>query len=103
MPTKTVDPSLTRFRTSRGELSQYALGCGYIQVHERDGQRVVLWQEGGPCYHVRHFDHNKVERVFWDTFESLTEARARYRQAKREIEREWHRRQAALRDFRATH
>lgn len=40
-----------------GQLSSYALACGYTQTVEENGIAVRLWQEHG-IYHVRAHDHN---------------------------------------------
>lgn len=77
-------------RTVQGEqrhwLSQYALDCGYVEKAEIDNQWITLWKEGD-CYHVRHHNFGTNERVFWDTFESLTVARGRLQCAVETLER----------------
>ena len=70
------------FYTARHELTPYALGCGYVEQTERAGVQTTLWAEGG-AYHVRQHDFDRHERVFWDVFDTLTEARRRYREASR--------------------
>ena len=68
------------FYTESGWLTPYALACGYIEEHNRDNIWTSLWHEG--CvYHVRQHDHNEHKRIFWDSFDTLTEARRRYKQA----------------------
>lgn len=75
---------IERFYTKRGELQLYALGCGYVQLHTAaDGTQVRLTLET-PTYHVRvwppgYYDPDHPDRV-WDVFDSLTEARKRYRE-----------------------
>jgi hypothetical protein len=81
---------------ARGNLSRYALACGYIQQTtwrsqeadwSTDGSRIValhgaqltLWNEGGPCYHVRAHDFDGPGRLFWESFDRLCDARAFYR------------------------
>lgn len=71
-----------RFKTKSGELTPYALACGYIQEKENDGKRITLWHEGGQVYHVMLFDHKNHKRIFWESFERLTDARALYRKTK---------------------
>lgn len=75
---------LERFRIKSGELSQYAFVCGYLQQIELDNTRLTLWHEGA-CYHVRAHEFEGRGRLFWNSFESLTEARKCYRKAKRSI------------------
>jgi hypothetical protein len=69
-----------KFKLSKGDISRYALACGYTQQREiSPGVQVTLWHEGGPCYHVRAHDFNNGVRLFWYTSESLTAARRAYR------------------------
>lgn len=76
----------SKFRTKTGRLTPYALACGYVeQCESPSAVRLTLWHEGGPCYHVRAHDHANHKRLFWDSFESLSEARKRYDVARREI------------------
>jgi len=75
--------NVSRFRNANGDVSSYALACGYIQQRDlAPGVQITLWHEGGPCYHVRAHDHNEHKRVFWHATESLTEARRVYRAGK---------------------
>lgn len=63
-----------------GDLSVYGLACGYIQQRDIDHNvNVTLWQEGGPCYHVRAHDHNTGSRLFRHSTNSLAEARRVYK------------------------
>jgi len=63
-------------KNSKGQLTLYALACGYIELSETNNIRTKLWLEPGSApYHVRQHDFNKHERVFWECFETLTEAR----------------------------
>jgi len=73
------------FKTKSGQLTPYALACGYIEQFEFKNVHVNLWHEGGPVYQVRQHDFNKSERIFWDSFTKLTDARKRFNQAKRMI------------------
>lgn len=66
------------FATKRGELTEYALGCGYIQRREVNEILVTLWREHG-VYHVRVHDFRNGWRVAWETFKTLTDARKYYR------------------------
>lgn len=73
------------FYNSKGELTPYGLACGYVQKYEHLKQSVTLWREGG-VYHVRRHNHLHNKRVFWDTFEKLTDARKVYNKYANEIE-----------------
>lgn len=63
------------FHTKRGQLTPYALGCGYIEKHEREGVTIQLWKEHS-TYHVR--SHTNGKRIGWDVFARLGEARKLY-------------------------
>ena len=65
-----------RFYNTKGQLTAYALACGYKEHKESHGIVCQLWYEG--CYHVRAHDHEEGRRVFWDSFNTLSEARALY-------------------------
>ena len=67
-----------KFKTKSGRLTPYALACGYLEEKEKAGIRVQLWHDGGPYYQVKAFDHSKGKRIFWDSFERLTDARRRF-------------------------
>ncbi len=69
-----------KFKTKQGYLTPYALLCGYIEQTEVEGKRVTLWGECG-VYHVRNHDFNSHSRIFWKTYEKLTNARKAYKQA----------------------
>ena len=56
-----------------GQLSMYALNCGYIQDVWKNDIKVELYIED--CVHVRGYDYNLYTSMFWYTFDSLTEAR----------------------------
>ena len=74
-----------KFYNSKGELTKYALACGYIQQCEFKGMTLTLWRESN-CIHVRQFNHLTNERIFWDSFDdNLTNARKRYNQAVKDI------------------
>ena len=68
---------LTKFYTRDGWLSDYSLDCGYLEHVYHNNQWLLLWKDG--CYHVRWFDFAENKRVLWETFDSLTEARAFYK------------------------
>jgi hypothetical protein len=71
-------------------LTRYEFVCGYIQQAESanctvsSGRQLTLWMEHG-TFHVRAHDFGKHERLFWDVFDTMTEANKRYFQAKREL------------------
>ena len=71
------------FNIADGRLSAYAFSCGYMERKWDDHVRTTLYQEGG-VYHVRQSNYGVVGYVFWDTFDTLTEARKRYKRAIRE-------------------
>ena len=69
-----------KFKLKNGDLTQYALTCGYVQVRELSpGVEIKLWHEGGPCYHVRAHDFNNHKRLFWFSSGSLTKCRKVFR------------------------
>jgi len=72
------------FYNKKGELTSYGLACGYIEQFEHLQQRVTLWKEHN-AYHVRRHNFFRNKRVFWDSFETLTEARKRYNESSKEI------------------
>lgn len=70
-----------KFNNKDGSLTLYALACGYIQQHDikENDCRVTLWGEGG-FYHVRSHQFNGGGRLAWETFQSIKEARAFYKE-----------------------
>lgn len=70
------------FHTADGRLTPYAFACGYVEQTERNNKRVQLWHEHG-TYHVRGHDYTEHERLFWECFDRLPDARRYYdRQSK---------------------
>lgn len=66
---------MVKFYDTRGRLTAYALGCGYIaQSGSLDGVNTQLWREHGK-YHVRQHNHATGKRVVWDVLDTLKEAR----------------------------
>jgi len=61
------------FRNKDGQLDVYALNCGYLQICEGNGIDITLWAES--YMHVRAYDDHR-NRLFWESFDNLTEARA---------------------------
>jgi len=67
-----------KFRTKAGRLTPYAFACGYIEEKTYGTIEIKLCHNGGVGYDVRAYDTEKKERRFWETFETLTEARRHY-------------------------
>ena len=72
-------------KNKSGRLTAYALACGYVELFEKGPHRLTLWREHGTL-HVRHFNHESMERIFWECPETLTSARALFNRAKRLIQ-----------------
>ena len=82
-----------KFRNKDGSLSVYAFACGYVESFTLDGKDyyasdapgVALYKDG--IWHVRAhsrpFGH--PDNV-WNSFETLTEARAAFRHYKQQIQ-----------------
>ncbi len=89
---------------ANGDVSAYGFACGYVQAWTTDGAHNyygtdangVMLYHAGACFHVRtrivgetHDDYGTAIRAYgarvdWQSFDTLTEARAAYR---REITR----------------
>lgn len=71
-----LDPLM---HTKAGQLTPYALACGYTTRHEKGEKSVQLWREHG-VYHVRFIDWTRppAERRICENFTTLTEARKVY-------------------------
>ena len=65
------------FKNKNGDISVYSLACGYIQEKQTRKGNVELYKDGN--FHVRIF--NGTERISWECFDSLTEARKAFRLA----------------------
>lgn len=65
-----------KFHTKSGRLTRYALACGGVEEREKSGFRRVLWMEHS-MFHVRE-NAPDYSHVFWETFETLTEARRKF-------------------------
>lgn len=70
-----------KFRNKNGDLNAYAFACGYIQFASPDGKESSKWENGKELYldgnwHVKHYVNN--ERVKWESFDRLGEARKYY-------------------------
>ena len=70
-----------KFYNKNGTLTNYSLSCGYYEYQEKNGIRIELWKE--ECYHVRKHDFNIGKRIFWNSFDKLTDARKFYNKNKR--------------------
>lgn len=68
---------MNQFRTTRGRLTAYAFGCGYLEKRTQGTCETVLWREHG-VYHVRQVSDGR--RVFWQTFRQLGTARRLFNQ-----------------------
>lgn len=75
------EATLRTFYTASGWLTRYALACGYIERAEKAGVSTTLWYEHGTI-HVRQ--HAESGRVLWESFDSLPQARARFKRALKE-------------------
>lgn len=72
--------TLTRFYNKSGWLSQYALGCGYIEQIRfnkqiSDFQDIVLTLEKDGNYHVKAYNHTLGHRIAWNSYDTYTEAK----------------------------
>ena len=78
-----------RFRLKNGDVSLYALGCGYIQRTDRDGIWTTLWLEHGH-FHIRTHDFKTHTRIAWEVFpgNELGNARKEYRKQCRYVRQE---------------
>ena len=65
----------TKFRNATGQLTAYALGCGYKERKLDGPVEVELYCEHG-CYHIRGFDTETRHRLFWESTNNLAQARA---------------------------
>jgi hypothetical protein len=71
----------TKFRNKNGDLSLYSFLCGYVQSEETERMRKELFLEHS-TFHVKVYqlkDGLFSDVIFWDTFESLTDARKKYK------------------------
>jgi hypothetical protein len=74
----------TRFKTKDGWLTPYALECGYVEQKDVGEVSTTLWKYAGCSgYHVRSHDHDNGVRLFWEVFETLTEARKCFKRARK--------------------
>jgi hypothetical protein len=74
----------TKFYNKNGDLSLYSFCCGYMQSEETERMRKELFLEHS-MFHVKAYqlkDGLFSDVIFWDTFESLTDARKNYKSLK---------------------
>lgn len=69
--------------TKEGYLRAYCLGCGHVDSTITSECKFMLYMVGG-VYHVRGHRLNPNSCLFWDTFDKLKDARARYLRAIRD-------------------
>jgi hypothetical protein len=74
-----------KFYEANGELTRYAMACGYIMRTERGADSVEFWMEHN-TYHVRHHS-TETGRVFWSVFDTIGKARRCYRKTAKKIEK----------------
>lgn len=73
----------TKFVTARGNLTDYALSCGYRESKggtDTGNLHVTLWKEHS-TYHVRAH-YIGYGRLFWESFPTLTAARKLFAETK---------------------
>lgn len=75
-----------KFKNKNGDLTHYALACGYVQEFKlNENLNLRLWHEGGIVFHVKLYDHAQKIRVFWHCFDTLTEARKYFHMTKNNL------------------
>jgi hypothetical protein len=96
IPAIEYEDNITRMfhRSGTFRLTAYEFACGYVQEidtnkGEMKGTRLQLWKEHN-CFHVRAHNHDTNERIFWDSFNTLTEANKRFYKAAKELNLENH-------------
>jgi len=68
------------FKNKDGSLTRYALACGYIECKELSNNIRITLELDGNSYAVKAFDHNNHIRLAWDNFDSIVQARKRYKE-----------------------
>mgnify|MGYP000959259406 FL=1 len=74
----------SKFYNKSGDLSLYAFLCGYVQREETERMRKELFLEHA-TFHVKAYqlkDGFFSDVIFWNVFDSLTEAREKYKSLK---------------------
>jgi len=72
-------------------VTAYELACGAVDIRRKlildrypaTDYQLTLWREHG-TYHVRLHNFSEHSRVFWDSFNTLAQARKRFAAAVRE-------------------
>ena len=64
-----------QFETKNGQLTDYALSCGYMQTFEAMDEKLCLYKEHN-TYHVKM---TSLTSKVWECFDTLTEARRFYK------------------------
>ena len=68
---------MPEIKLKSGKLSAYGFTCGYVEHRQVGKVRIKMWHEG--CvYHVLAFDECRNVRLFWESFDSLPDARKRF-------------------------
>jgi hypothetical protein len=73
----------TRFQNANGDVSLYGFACGHIQRKEENNIRLDLWKEG--VWHVRAHEFDGRGRLFWESFDTLTQARKFFAKQKKQV------------------
>jgi hypothetical protein len=71
----------TKFYNKNGDLSLYSFLCGYVQSEETERMRKELFLEHS-MFHVKVYqlkDGLFSDAIVWNVFDSLTEARKKYK------------------------
>lgn len=64
-----------KLRTKTNRLTRYGFACGYIEVKKYGDIETHLYQDGG-VLHVKQFNWTLTPcRIFWHSFNRLSEAR----------------------------
>ena len=78
-----------KFKNKDGSLTAYAFSCGYIELSTDAGVKlgdckksVNLWKDC--AWHVRGNDFEAGVRLFWESFDKLTDALKFYKSKVRE-------------------
>ncbi len=70
------------FYTAKGELTAYALACGYREAIELHGHGLFLDRQSAGCYTVTLYGPNG--ELDYASFDTLTPARAYFRRVARD-------------------
>lgn len=71
-------------------LTRYEFACGYVQQVESQGCTISngiqlrIWMEHS-TFHVRAHNFSTGERIFWESFDTMTEANRRFFRAMHEL------------------